>query len=336
MSSRSEDRLRVGDRVQVKPASEILATLDENGCLDGQPFMPEMLDMIGKPFRVSARAERVCDTISPEVGTRLLKDTVLLDDVVRCHGEAHGGCQARCLIYWKEGWLRPADGVARTADPESDPGLEALRQLVGRNTTTRSIDTPGQTVFRCQATELQRAGDPIPVRSLRSLFDQLSNGVKLITFVRVLARLGVRQVGIRLGLVPLGPFKASMLGRLSTVPGSDNAGSRVFAPGDVVRVRSKEEIARTLDTAGKNRGLWFDREMLRLCGQTTTVTGTVERFVDEGSGRLVELKSDCYILEDSVCLGEEMAVKCLCPRRILPWWRGCWLDSVDGEVVRSG
>src|SRR5919106_4742833 len=44
MSSEHEVRaLRRGDLVEVRPAGEILATLDEHGALDGPPFMPEMV-----------------------------------------------------------------------------------------------------------------------------------------------------------------------------------------------------------------------------------------------------------------------------------------------------
>ena len=35
--------LRVGQVVEVRPAAEILATLDAEGATDALPFMPEML-----------------------------------------------------------------------------------------------------------------------------------------------------------------------------------------------------------------------------------------------------------------------------------------------------
>ncbi len=38
-------------------------------------------------------------------------------------------------------------------------------------------------------------------------------------------------------------------------------------PGDWVRVKSAEEIGKTLDANQRNRGLYFDREMIRYCGQ---------------------------------------------------------------------
>ena len=44
--------MRAGDRVELRSPAEILATLDERGCLDGLPFMPEMLGFFGRPFTV--------------------------------------------------------------------------------------------------------------------------------------------------------------------------------------------------------------------------------------------------------------------------------------------
>ncbi len=98
------DQLRRGNVVEVRPPAEILATLDEDGCLEGVPFMPEMLRFVGGDSRVVARVERACDTINP-ISSRRMPSTVLLDDL-RCDGSAHGGCEAGCLLYWKEAWLR--------------------------------------------------------------------------------------------------------------------------------------------------------------------------------------------------------------------------------------
>ena len=106
--------LRRGDIVEVRPAAEILATLDENGAYDDMPFMPEMLQYVGRRFTVSRRVEKICDTIAV-TGSRRMHDTVYLEDL-RCDGSGHGGCQAGCRIYWKEVWLRPVDRDAEAAE----------------------------------------------------------------------------------------------------------------------------------------------------------------------------------------------------------------------------
>ena len=82
---------------------EILATLDERGELDSLPFMPEMLQFCGRRFRVDKRALKLCDTIG-STGMYRMRNAVHLAGV-RCDGQAHDGCQASCLIYWKEAWL---------------------------------------------------------------------------------------------------------------------------------------------------------------------------------------------------------------------------------------
>jgi len=84
--------LRSGELVQVRSLNQILATLDANQCLDGLPFMPEMLQYCGRQFRVYKSAHKTCDTIETFV-IRRMSNAVHLDGL-RSDGEAHGGCQA--------------------------------------------------------------------------------------------------------------------------------------------------------------------------------------------------------------------------------------------------
>ena len=122
-----EHALRSGDLVEVRSAAEILASLDEQGSLDGMPFMPEMLPLIGRRFVVDKRAEKVCDTIASG-GSRRVPGTVMLADL-RCDGSGHDGCQAECRLYWKQAWLRRVDPGAPTGPsrPEDDPARDPSR-----------------------------------------------------------------------------------------------------------------------------------------------------------------------------------------------------------------
>src|SRR5262245_64569676 len=72
--------------------------------------MPEMLQFCSRRFRVDKLAVKLCDTIG-STGMYRMRNAVHLEGV-RCDGQAHGGCQAGCLVYWKEAWLKrvPADG----------------------------------------------------------------------------------------------------------------------------------------------------------------------------------------------------------------------------------
>ena len=58
-------------------------------------------------------------------------------------------------------------------------------------------------------------------------------------------------------------------------------------PGDWVRVKSVEEIGKTLDKDQRNRGLYFEREMMKYCGQTAQVLRRVDRIVEETTGRMI-------------------------------------------------
>jgi hypothetical protein len=57
----------------------------------------------------------------------------------------------------------------------------------------------------------------------------------------------------------------------------------------LVQVRSPDEIEATLDEKGMNRGLSFDREMLPYCGRTVRVKDTVDRIIDDRTGRMLKI-----------------------------------------------
>ena len=111
-------RLRAGDWVEVKSAEQILATLDSRQCVSGLPFMPEMLQYCGKRFRVFKAAHKTADVIE-SFSIRRMENTVHLEGL-RCDGESHGGCQAGCLLFWKECWLTRVDANKPT-DKDSAP-----------------------------------------------------------------------------------------------------------------------------------------------------------------------------------------------------------------------
>jgi hypothetical protein len=97
-------------------------------------------------------------------------------------------------------------------------------------------------------------------------------------------------------------------------------------PGELVRIRSQEEIEKTLDPDQQNRGMGFDAEMARFCGRTARVGRRVTRIIDERSGRMLTLRNPCIVLEGVVCEG---AYNLSCPRAIPPYWREIWLERVD-------
>jgi hypothetical protein len=97
-------------------------------------------------------------------------------------------------------------------------------------------------------------------------------------------------------------------------------------PGELVRVKSKKEIIATLNENLHNRGMGFEEEMARYCGQTARVQSRVDRVIDEKTGRMLTMKTPCIILEDVICVG---VYNLNCPREFVPFWREIWLERVE-------
>jgi len=95
--------------------------------------------------------------------------------------------------------------------------------------------------------------------------------------------------------------------------------------GEKVVVRSKQEISRTLVNS-RNRGLWFDRDMIRFCGQPGIVRQRIERVIDEATGKMLVLKTPCVVLEEGIATGEFLR---FCPQHEYIFWREIWLRRVD-------
>ena len=316
--------LRSGDHVEVRGAGEILSTIDEDGTLDSLPFMPEMLSLLGRRFVVAGRAEKICDTIS-YTGSRRLKDTVMLHDL-RCDGSGHGGCEAECRLFWKEAWLRSVARGEPTGPPPAKPraAVEALAaRLVGLAARTVQVDGRQEPRYRCQATELLRATTRLGTFDPRPYVRELTCGnVSLGRFVVVTARAALKEPLRKLGLVPEIHLKGRSDRPLEDPP-------RDLQPGDWVQVKSVGEIADHLDTKGRNRGLWFDREMMPYCGGTYRVRRRIRRFIDDRTGKMIEPKNSCVTLEGVVCSGDHSLRRWFCPRAIYPYWRETWLRRID-------
>jgi len=334
--------LRRGDRVRIRSREEILSTLDERGTLGALPFMPEMLRFCGDSFVVSASAHKTCDTISNSGGRRMENAVHLAD--LRCDGSAHGGCQAACLLFWKEAWLEPVDDqnqpLAVGPSVKSDPARRCDEDHLHAATRVAASDEGGALRFVCQTTELVRATRALPwwdvrqyVRDLRSRNVSLGELVNAFYFrftVRAMNVIGYRYwrglydlVQRRVG----GPPFPEIEGRLERTPKE----TLDLEPGEEVEVRPLAEIVGTLDRRNRNRGMAFDKEMAPFCGQRHRVFQRVERIIDEASGRMLELPNDCIMLEGVVCRSRYSERRLACPRAIYSYWRECWLRRVDSS-----
>ena len=307
LDSNQQTRFFPGDLVTVRPLDEILATLDEQGTLGKLPFMPEMRSFCGRQFRVSRRAFKTC---VDDAEMRRLDDTVFLEEV-RCDGAAHGGCDKACLIFWKEAWLQPA-GAAQSASPKSASKVNELDLL--------ELAKQGDQFF-CQSSEIINASTALPWWEPRQYaLDLLHNRIALGQWLRGMFIAFYNKV-------------AHVTGRQSwrfvAGPGTYN-GTRSdlnLQPGDLVRVKSLEQIRETLDAEGKHQKLLFAPSMAEYCGDVMRVQKRVERIVLEASTRQRAIK-DTVLLEGATCDG---VCHRLCPRQSLLFWRECWLEKVNGS-----
>lgn len=58
-------RYRTGDLVEVRSNEEVLAILDDYGCIDGMPFMPEMLQYAPHRFSLWVVFKTLSLTVIP-------------------------------------------------------------------------------------------------------------------------------------------------------------------------------------------------------------------------------------------------------------------------------
>jgi len=96
--------------------------------------------------------------------------------------------------------------------------------------------------------------------------------------------------------------------------------------GETVRIKSRDEITRTLDAKRLNRGMGFEEEMARSCGKTAKVLRRVDRCIDEKTGKMLTMKNPCIVLDGIVCQGVYHGN---CPREYVSFWREVWLERVD-------
>jgi len=341
-------RFRAGEVVEVRSREEILATLDAQGCLDGVPFMPEMLRFCGQSFPVRAVAHKTCETALATGQGRRLDATVHLANL-RCDGSAHGGCEADCTLYWKDAWLRPTNEPATSV--RRTPLITEAELLASVQARPATAGQPA--FFTCQATQITGATAPLAWWDLRQYAYDVSTGNHSLGHVLSVGWLAVlRMIYIVIEPVPgvRGVFRrfTELMHRAFTGrPAPSLFGEQkplVKTPserldlraGEWVRIKPKHEIERTLDKGGKNRGLSFDpEEMAPYCGGVYRVRRSVTRLVDERTGEMRQMKEPCIILEDVVCKAEYARCRLNCPRAFYSFWRELWLERVDAPCGGS-
>jgi hypothetical protein len=301
----------VGDEVVVRPLAEILATLDADGRLDGIPFQREMARFSGQRVRVF----RVLDKIYDYGRTRRMRrlDGFVLLSGLRCDGTDHGGCQARCYLLWNVKWLQRA-GAKTSAEPA---GVAAPVPAPELRAQTAAAATG---IYECQFTRLHAATRQLPVWGIgKELRPLVAGNFSLGAWYVGLATRGFNNVqrlrgGVGFPIIPLPPEK----------PGAAEAPH--LNEGDQVVVAPIEAIARTLNRAYKNRGLWFDRDMVKHCGKRYRVLARVDRIIDDATGEMRTMKTPCVLLDGADYSGEFLNFNV---QHDPFFWREAWLERAQ-------
>ena len=106
-------------------------------------------------------------------------------------------------------------------------------------------------------------------------------------------------------------------------------------PGELVQVRSPEEIAATLDETGHNRGCRSTARCCPYCGQTLRRQGPRQPASSTTRpAACCKILEDAIILEGAVCSGECSTGRWFCPREIYPYWREAWVQRVETPIDR--
>lgn len=301
-------KFKSGDLVRVKSAKEILSTLDAKGCLDGLPFMEEMIPFCGNQFKVLYRVEKTCrDTTDSMTVSEFIHNNVIYLENVRCSGNNHGGCQRGCMIFWKEDWLELVENSGESIVLDD----EDINKLKDRLLTFTDI-----AIYFCQSTALKNSViDLNKYQRLKKIFVDVKSGT--YTFTKAMSLIFVPI--FRKIYKKIHDFQPR--GRLNLTPDE----ILNLKSGEMVEVKSLKEILKTLDKYGKNKGLEFSPDMKDLCGKRFRVRNRLDKMIIERSGRLREVKNT-VILENVTC-------NCFyafggCPRKEFQYWREIWLKRV--------
>lgn len=305
----TKQQLLVGDIIEIRSFEEIRRTLDSKGCLDGMPFMPEMIPHCGKKFRVFRCVDKVYD-YGGKKNLRRLRDTVLLTGL-RCDGNAHDSCQAACYLMWKSAWLKPSSYEAIQKSSTSVEDSNWLQRLAYQ-------DKKNERCYMCQYTQV------VPASSPMSLWD-IRQDLRPVVFGNVTLRAFLVAIFTRLfNFIQTVRGGSSYPDIILTGNAYKSTAELKLQPGERVKISDKEVIAANLNSNYRNFGLLFvEEEMLRYSNNTYPVLMRVERIIDDKTCRMLQMKTPGIVLEGVHVSGEGLR---FCPQSDYPYWREAWLE----------
>jgi len=303
-----------GDVVEILHPSEIIKTLDILGTNDNLPFMPEMIQYCGKKFKIKSLNEKTCiegmnsnDLSGNGMREFIFNDVVFLENL-RCDGTSHDNCQTGCMIFWKEDWL----GISNKKDENTIINQKDVYELRKKLVTKKNNE-----IYFCQLTQLKVVTISISIkkRLLKLLKDFISGEIKFNTAFKSIVNPLIRKLKkMRSEILIEGYVNKTPVEVLN------------LQAGEIVEVKSFDEIMNTLDKHGRNKGLGFNLGMKEYCGKRFMVRNRLEKMINESTGKMIVIENS-VILDNVICVYEFRGFGC--PRARFQIWREIWLRRIN-------
>jgi hypothetical protein len=100
-----------------------------------------------------------------------------------------------------------------------------------------------------------------------------------------------------------------------------------FSIGETVKIKSREEITRSLNGLNEQDGCAFTEQMWQYCGRTYTILKIVNSYFNEHCKRTFVPKCPVYILEKSICEGSLKPFLYKCDHSCFLLWHEDWLEK---------
>jgi len=139
----------------------------------------------------------------------------------------------------------------------------------------------------------------------------------------------LRMLGVSLFIQEIRRYKTKkMLSKNKDSKELSFTPTRDLKAGDIVRIRSKEQILQTLDKYNSLEGCYFMDEMWQYCGSQHRVLKRVDYFFDERGAKFYRA-SNTVLLEDVFCSGKLGNFMLRCDRNCYIFWKEDWLEKIE-------
>lgn len=226
-------------------------------------------------------------------------------DGLLCDGAdepSHQQCDRSCYFLWHEDWL---EGISNLHLPKTK-GIHANKP----DAVANEITQPVQEIPFCQLTNIH---DLAQKNSWFNDFFQMRTKI-LRTWKRTL-RFGWNRLSRQLRPSP----RAESL--KEDIDGS-------IQEGDIVKIKSWDELRKLLDDRGRYRRLFFINEMYEFCDKEYIVLKVIDSYYDEARNKMCKSKN-VVILEDVECSGRQRLYRTECDRSCFFFWHTAWLKKTQ-------